>query len=101
MKASEILRKMADLIDKHSEGESDRPTNSVPHAELEPIEVDNDDTSEVSTMVPPLQQKLELLKKVAGEPDEEGGDELEIIKRHAGINPYVVYTAGEDNDVLD
>lgn len=64
MKASEILRKLADVIDQHS-GE-DRPTNSVPHAELAPVEVDNTDNTETSVQIPPLQAKIELLKKSMG-----------------------------------
>lgn len=113
MKAAEILRKLADLVDQHSD-EQDRPTNSVPHAELEPVEVDNTDYSETSTMVPPLQQKIELLKKITdvdshydefddeGNPldQEESADELDIIKQNAGINPVVVQLADDDNDIL-
>ena len=104
MKAAEILRKLADVIDQHST-EGDRPTNSVPHAELEPIEVDNTDHTETSVMVPPLQQKIELLKKATGVEshydDEEGcgceePDELEVIKQHAGIKPVVLQIASDD-----
>jgi len=103
MKSSEILRKLADLIDQTED--SDRPSNSVPHAELEPVEVDNTDNTETSTMVPPLQQKIELLKKATGLDsiyDEEGcecdeePDELEIIKQHAGLRPIAVQVASDD-----
>jgi hypothetical protein len=100
MKASEILRKLADLIDQNSGGNFDEPSKMSQDVEFTPVEVDNEDDTEVSVMIPPLQQKLELLKKVAG-PEDEESNELEIMKRRAGINPYVVYTAGEDNDVLD
>lgn len=105
MKAAEILRKLADLIDQHSDGDDQRPTNSVPHAELEPIEVDNTDHTETSVMVPPLQQKIELLKKATGVEshyDHEEGcgceepDELEVIKQHAGIKPVVLQIASDD-----
>ena len=104
MKAAEILRKLADLIDQHSDEDSVRPVNSVPHAELEPIEVDNTDNTEVTTMVPPLQQKIELLKKSVGVDshyDDEGcgceePDELEIIKQHAGLRPVAIQIASDD-----
>ncbi len=103
MKTSEILRKLADMID--SSEETDRPANSVPHAELEPVDVDNTDNTELSTMVPPLQQKIELLKKATGvdnhyDDNEECGceepDELDIIKQHAGLRPIAVHIASDD-----
>ncbi len=104
MKAAEILRKLADLID-HSADDQDRPTNSVPHAELEPVDVDNTDNTEPTTMVPPLQQKIELLKKATGveshyDDQEDCGcnepDELDIIKQHAGLRPIAVQIASDD-----
>ena len=64
MNVAEILRALADKI---SSVEQD-----VPHqdqsAELHQIDVGNDEHPEVNTdsMVSPLQQKLELIKKVAG-----------------------------------
>lgn len=107
MKAAEILRKLADMIDQHSdEGSVERPENSVQHAELAPVEVDNTDNSTASIMVPPLQAKLELLKKATGveshyddECCDEEPDELDIIKQNAGIPTVVMTTAGEDNDI--
>lgn len=107
MKAAEILRKLADLIDQHSDGGNERPTNSVPHAELAPVEVDNTDHTETSVMVPPLQQKIELMKKATGVDshydEEECGcgepDELEVIKQHAGLAPTVIVTS--DDEPLD
>jgi hypothetical protein len=108
MKAAEILRKLADMIDQHSDqGEQARPENSVQHAELAPVEVDNSDETELSTMLPPLQAKLEILKKATGidshfddEETEEVPDELARIKQNAGIHPVVVHIAGEDNDIV-
>jgi hypothetical protein len=108
MKAAEILRKLADLIDNQG-GE----TASTPVAGLEPVEVDHTDNTEASTMIPPLQAKLELLKKSVGidnaydeqgcgcgcDPCECGTDELETIKKHAGIPVIVQQEAGEDNDI--
>ena len=112
MKAAEILRKLADMIDTHSDQEG-RPTNSVQHAELAPVEVDNTDNTDSTTMVAPLQQKLDLLKQaVQGEQEAcptcganpcgcEGEDELSFIKKAAGVPVIVAHTAGEDNDIGD
>ena len=111
MKAAEILRKLADVIDQHSSEES-RPSNSVPHAELAPVAVDNTDNTETATMIAPLQQKLELLKKSVenqtcstcgaspcGCDGEE--DELSFIKRAAGVPVAVIDATAEDNDIGD
>lgn len=98
MKTAEILRKLADMIDSH-DGEVDKPTNSVPHAELQPVEVDNTDNTETTTMVPPLQQKIELLKKATGVDnyyDDQESDELELVKQRAGIKPVVLHIASDD-----
>ncbi len=117
MKAAEILRKLADMIDTHSDqtGEEGRPTNSVQHAELAPVEVDNTDNTDSTTMVAPLQQKLDLLKQaVQGEQetcptcgaspcgcDGEEEDELSFIKRAAGVPVAVIDATAEDNDIGD
>lgn len=108
MKAAEILRKLADVIDQNS-GE-ERPTNSVPHAELEPVKVDHTDNTETSVQIPPLQAKLELMKKSMGMDnaydDKECGcvgdvvdDEVAQMKRHAGIPTIVAVQA--DDEPLD
>ena len=109
MKAAEILRKLADVIDQHS-SEGDRPTNSTPHAELAPVEVDHTDNTETTTFIAPLQAKLELLKKSVGvdnaydeqgcgcgcDPCECGPDELETIKKHAGVPVVAVQEMADD-----
>ena len=109
MKAAEILRKLADVIDQHST-EGDRPANSVPHAELAPVEVDHPDNTETTTFIAPLQAKLELLKKSVGidnaydeqgcgcdcDPCECGPDELETIKKHAGVPVIAVQEMADD-----
>jgi len=115
MKAAEILRKLADLIDSNSqEGSAEAPANVVAHAELAPVEVDNTEGGTASTMIPPLQAKLELLKKSVGvdnvydnqpcecgcDPCECECDELDTIKKHAGIPVIVQQEAGEDNDIV-
>lgn len=99
MKAAEILRQLADLIDQNSQ----EPT-ATSAAELVPVEVDNTDNTETSVMVPPLQQKIELLKKATGVEnhyddcgcDDGADDEVAQMKRNAGISPIVLQVATDD-----
>lgn len=100
MKAAEILRKLADLIDNQND----------PVTGLEPVDVDHTDNTEAPTMVPPLQAKLELLKKSVGvdniydkqdcdcgcDPCECGPDELELIKSRAGVPAAAVHEMSDD-----
>lgn len=103
MKAAEILRKLADVIDQNSDQEPQPTTVS----ELIPVDVDNSDNTETTTMVPPLQAKLELLKKATGVENhydnaecdcDDEPDELAVMKQRAGISPAIVI-ASEDNDI--
>ena len=98
MKASEILRKLADKIDQMSDGPEDAGTNR-----LHPIEVDNTDHTEPGElMIPPLQAKLELLKKATGvesaydDETDQSPDELELLKKNAGVAPIAIQVAEED-----
>ena len=52
MKTAEILRKLADLVDTVECDASSGPEETAP--------------DELGTMVPPLQQKIEILKKSQG-----------------------------------
>ena len=106
MNVAEILRALADKISSVEQ--------EVPHqdqsATLHAVEVDNVDNTESPLMVPPLQQKLELMKKMAGEEthdhaceecgcdpcDCDAEDEMSIMKRNAGIAPTVIAIADED-----
>jgi hypothetical protein len=125
MRASEILRRMADLIDgKETGGEGteigNRPvTGAVDTAPaMDTAGIEGQAQVNTKSMTPPLQQKLELLKKVAGQESAFGSDEdicpecqcqpcdcgdhneLDIIKRNAGL-PVVVQLASADNDIED
>lgn len=103
MKMSEILRQLSDMVAAAEQGQGDQHIAQTPgtanqSAELSPVQVDNADSDETTsvTMVAPLQQKLELLKKSNGVGnvfdqgfDQESAgqdDELEIIKKTAGIS---------------
>jgi hypothetical protein len=95
MKPSEILRSLADMLAAKEEAEQ------TPVLAKQPDDI----------FVPPLQLKLELLKKAtdveniySDEEEEQQAansyDELDMIKRNAGINP-VVLDALADDEPLD
>lgn len=78
MRVSEILRQLADLVDQTEDAAvadagmdvsepgmdgAETGTGEITITQLEPVEVDGDDKSEPATMVSPLQQEHELLKK--------------------------------------
>jgi hypothetical protein len=100
MNMAEILRKLADVVDGKETGAGTEITNrpgadSEMQSAPEPETGENVEVINVEPMVPPLQQKLELLKKIAGEevcsdcghdPCKCGHeDELQILKRNAGM----------------
>ena len=84
MKMADILRNLADKLDSIDSSTSDAPKQN----RLSPVgDVPGGDTDS-SIMVPPLQAKLEILKKSEGLPnvyDSEGSDELSAIKKNAGL----------------
>ena len=95
MKMADILRNLADLLDK--QGQEQPPAEPKDFAQPE-----QDDDDAAGVMIPPLQQKIELLKKGVGVPsaydqDDNGvPDELDAIKKNAGINPAVIHIASDD-----
>ena len=110
MRAAEILRQMADMIDQNSQPE----TQSEPQGSPELIPVPDD------VFLPPLQGKYELLKKAVGvdntfdenvgkvsqdpeasnhkvtpmEPDEQ--DALNRLKRSAGVSAFINHELSDD-----
>ena len=99
MKMSEILR---DLADKLAAIEGSSGDAEQGHGGME-VSVEPGDNGSDEIFVPPLQAKLELLKKSAGVPsfyDNEGGDELDDIKKLTGIDAVMQQEAGEDNDIV-
>jgi len=88
MKASEILHGLAELL----AGIEGQQAQAQPNrAELVQVDVSNTDGTdrEVSGIfVPPLQAKLELLKKSTGVDsvyDQDGGDDITRMKQLSGI----------------
>ena len=105
MRASEILRKLADVIDSQEAGQAvqqSAPQAAHPNVrvELAPAEqpAAEQPQTAVTTFVPPLQTKIELLKKAVDVDSiyDKGGDELAQMKKMAGINPVVADEAGSD-----
>lgn len=90
MKASEILRGLADRLDAI---EQPQPTSN----HLTPVSVDNvDHTEPGEKMIPPLQQKIELLKKAVGVDNEfDNQDEITALRKNAGM-PAVIHIASDD-----
>lgn len=107
MKISDLINDLEELLGKHKSSmmQTDGPENQHPHAELHvvtDVEDNGDDGVDHHPMVPPLQQKLELLKKAAGVPnvyDDKGSDELDDIKKLTGIDAVIQHEASEDNDI--
>lgn len=99
MKASEILRKFADMLDQGSE------TNA--QHRLTPVTVQpGDNGGSQLKMVPPLQAKLEILKKSEGLPNvyddscntDDEFDELSVLKKRAGLSASQIESS-EDTDI--
>lgn len=103
MRASEILRNLANVIDQ---AEGGAQAQEVPQQDQSPqfhkVEVPNDEEGTPAAMISPLQQKLELLKKAtgvdsmygSGSGSGSGEDPLDQMKKMAGIQ--IVAQAGED-----
>jgi hypothetical protein len=90
MKMAELLRQLADKLDG-----IDGPNPAA----RQPEQSTDDGSEEQPVMMTPNQQKLELLKKGVGvesEFDDEGSNELDAIKKNAGISPAVVHIASDD-----
>jgi hypothetical protein len=98
MKMADVLRDIADLIDQKMGGNDSEQQNR-----LEPVQVEKPQDEEQPKMVPPLQAKLEILKKSEGMPnvydgEGKGDDELAAIKKNAGLTA-AQHEASEDNDI--
>ena len=107
MKMADILRQLADKLDGieggNTEGDNTRNQASDFQHEVDQLSGSDDTSLEQNpVMIPPLQQKLEILKKSVGMDNamDGGSDELDDIKKLTGINAVIAQEAGEDNDVL-
>jgi hypothetical protein len=111
MKMADVLRDLADKLDGIEGGteQSDRPENTAKTGDDFQHDVDDgaesgDQEVELNgVMIPPLQQKLEILKKSAGIDnafDNNGPEELDDIKKLTGIKAVVQHESSEDNDIV-
>jgi hypothetical protein len=101
MKMADILRDLADLIDQKM-GVVDPAADNTTQQRMTPVKSVEPELDDEPLMVPPLQAKLEILKKSEGMPNVysgEGTDELAAIKKNAGLTA-AQHEASEDNDVL-
>jgi len=99
MKMSDILRDLAELLDQQDgqqDGQAADMSGNSTQARMQEVPADmpgqstpKSDDPQLDKMVPPLQQKLELLKKVSGVDNEfdknSQPDELARMKQMAGI----------------
>ena len=104
MKITDLLRNLADKLDSIENGSGQDDLEPAEPKDFAQPEQDNDDAP--GAMIPPLQQKLELLKKAVDVPsifdqDDNGvPDELDAIKKNAGVNPAIIHIAS-DTEPLD
>jgi hypothetical protein len=104
MKTSEILRNLADMIDAKQSQQQPKEVKifDEPKGDGSGLAQQPDDV-----FIPPLQLKIELLKKATGvenvydESDSDDApqnsyDELNHIKRNAGINVVALDALGDD-----
>ena len=109
MKMADILRNLADELDGNAQGSDDtgRPRNTAPTGDHFQQDVDDgadSDNGDVEldpspVLLPPLQAKLEILKKSAGVDSfyDEETDELQDIKKLTGIKAVMQHeTDNED-----
>jgi hypothetical protein len=100
MKMSDILRDLAELLDQH-QGQGAGMSQNSTQQRMSPAQVAEPELDDNPVMVPPLQAKLEILKKSEGLPnvyDGEGDNELAAIKKNAGLT-VAQHEASEDNDI--
>jgi hypothetical protein len=104
MKISDIMRDIADLIDQKmgQEPSGDPAAGNATQTRMSTVDVAEPEDVDANTMVPPLQAKLELLKKSEGVPnvyDDEDTDELTVIRKNAGIT--TAQQEASDDEPLD
>jgi hypothetical protein len=102
MKMADILRNIADLLDQTQDGNDGADlSNNRTQNRLDVVQVNEPELDDEPLMVPPLQAKLEILKKSEGIPNVYSGedtDELAAIKKNAGLTA-AQHEALEDNDI--
>ena len=107
MKMADVLRNLADKLDGIEGGNTNgdnmgKQASDFQHSVDDGAESGDRDVEVTGVMIPPLQQKLEILKKSVDMDnafDDNGADELDDIKKLTGIKAVIAQEAGEDNDI--
>jgi hypothetical protein len=94
MKMADILRDLADKLDGHDDISGDnmgKEASDFQHDVHDGAESGDEHVELTGVMVPPLQQKLELLKKATGVDNvyDDDHDELDDIKKLTGIQAVI------------
>ena len=111
MRMSEILRQLADVIDSAAGGAPAMQQQQQVQTAQVATGSDSEQDQKSNTFVPPLQTKIELLKKSEGvtnvydgKPEQEltvgetgQQDELEVVKKNAGISSIAKQEMADDD----
>jgi hypothetical protein len=107
MKMADVLHSIADMLDKHEGGDISgdnmgKEASDFQHTVHDGAESGDQPAELTGVMIPPLQQKLEILKKSAGMDNalDSEADELGDIKKLTGIKAVIQHEASEDNDIV-
>lgn len=108
MKMADILRNLADKLERIEGGDTSgdnmgKEASDFQHDVDAGAESGDQHAELTGVMIPPLQQKLEILKKSAGMDnafDNQDSDELGDIKKLTGIKAVIQHEASEDNDIV-
>jgi hypothetical protein len=105
MKISDLIGDLVDIFGQHKTQEEPLVKIGTTKVEIENrpdvhmVSAEIDDLSDTSTMVAPLQQKLELLKKAVGVDNmysDQESDDLDQILKIAGVPTATIFDAGDD-----
>lgn len=102
MKISDLIGELVDIFGQPKS--SEEPIIGGINIKIEnrpdvhEVEADTEDRTDTNTMVAPLQQKLELLKRAVGVDNmyDEQTDELDEILKIAGVPTATIFDAGDD-----
>jgi hypothetical protein len=99
MRISDLLRSLADMVARAEGGDTVQPAPmpmSAPAKDFTPS--NNDNSADADVFVPPLQAKLEILKKSVGLDNVYDGqnDELGDIRKMAGLSPVQQEAADDE-----
>jgi hypothetical protein len=107
MKMADVLRNLADKLDSIEGGNTNsdnmgKQASDFQHDVDDGAESGDREVELTGVMIPPLQQKLEILKKSVGMDNAMDGrsDELDDIKKLTGIQAVIQQEASEDNDIV-